>query len=71
VPSSGSEGRLENSKAGWTGRVISTIVVLFLLFDGITKVIKEARVMAGNRELGYPPNSVAWIGALLLVCTLV
>src|SRR5215475_5209652 len=68
----GEGGTVADSKAGvWIGRVISTIVVLFLVFDGVTKVIKVAFVMAANAELGFPPSSIPWIGALLLVCTLV
>ncbi|HLV85328.1 MAG TPA: DoxX family protein [Candidatus Sulfotelmatobacter sp.] len=68
----GAEQTAANSKAGlWAGRAISSILVLFLVFDGTMKVIKEAHVMAANAEIGYPPNSIPWIGALLLVCTVV
>lgn len=54
----------------WTGRVVSTLVVLFLLFDAITKIIQERHVIAASIELGYPPNSMVLIGALLLACTI-
>jgi hypothetical protein len=60
-----------NSNAAlWTGRVISTLVVLFLLFDGLMKVIREPHVLAASADLGYPMNSIAGIGATLLACTL-
>lgn len=60
-----------SNAALWTGRVISTIVVLFLGFDGATKVIKEAHVIAASADLGFSVSSIARIGALLLACTLV
>lgn len=58
-----SKGRL------WTGRIISTLVVLFLLFDSITKVMKMRAVLEASAQLGYPENTIATIGIILLVCT--
>lgn len=54
----------------WTGRVVSAIAILFLVFDGVMKVIKDPHVLAASAELGFPQNSMVWIGALLLACTL-
>ena len=53
----------------WTGRVISALVVLFLVFDGAMKVVREIHTITASAELGYSPGSMVWIGALLLVCT--
>jgi DoxX-like family len=53
----------------WTGRVLGTLVVLFLLFDGITKVIKEPHVIAASAEFGFSPNQIVLIGAILVFCT--
>ena len=58
-----SKGRL------WTGRIISAVVVLFLLFDSITKVMKVRAVMEASTQLGYPANAIFTIGIILLVCT--
>ena len=58
-----SKGRL------WTGRIISILVVLFLLFDGITKVMKVKAVLDASAQLGYPASTIAGIGITLLVCT--
>ena len=58
-----SKGRL------WTGRIVSTLVVLFLLFDSITKVMKVRAVLEASAQLGYPENTIATIGTILLVCT--
>lgn len=54
----------------WAGRTTSTLVVLFLTFDGVMKVAKEAHVLAATAELGYPLGSIDAIGALLLACTI-
>ena len=59
-----SKGRL------WTGRVLSTVLVLFLIFDGVTKVIKERHTMAAAAQLGFPDYTMPVIGIILLVCTL-
>jgi hypothetical protein len=58
-----SKGRL------WTGRIISAVVVLFLLFDSITKVLKVRAVLEASAQLGYPANTIFTIGLILLVCT--
>ena len=58
-----SKGRL------WTGRIISALVVLFLLFDSITKVMKVHAVIEASAQLGYPANTIFAIGIILLVCT--
>jgi len=53
----------------WTGRVISGLVVLFMLFDGVTKVIKEPHVMAASEQLGFSAGAIVGIGITALVCT--
>jgi hypothetical protein len=53
----------------WSGRVISTLVVLFLIFDGVTKVIKVPQVIQASTKIGLTVGAVVWIGAVLLVCT--
>ena len=50
--------------AGLTG-----LVVLFLAFDGITKVIRVAPVIEACQKMGIDPNLTVGIGILLLVCT--
>jgi uncharacterized membrane protein (UPF0182 family) len=58
-------------KAVWTGRVISGLVVLFLLFDGVTKVMKVAPVLQASARLGFPVSLIVAIGAVLLICTVI
>jgi Na+/proline symporter len=52
----------------WTGRVMSAIVVLFLLFDSIMKLIKVAPVTEAFAQLGYPDSLARGIGVIVLVC---
>ena len=62
VPSVSKKGR-------WAGRIISALVVLFLVFDGVTKVLKLAFVMAASAQFGYPERLIPVIGTILLIFT--
>ena len=55
----------------WAGRIISALVVLFLIFDGVTKVMKVNAVMEATARLGFPANLIVGIGVVLLACTAV
>ncbi|MDB6088135.1 MAG: hypothetical protein JWN85_919 [Gammaproteobacteria bacterium] len=52
----------------WTGWIISGIVVLFLLLDGISKVMMLAPVVDATAKLGYPLDAIRPIGIIDLVC---
>ena len=54
----------------WTGRVLSTLVALFLLWDAILKLVKPPFVVKATRDLGYPEADIVGIGIVLLICTL-
>jgi hypothetical protein len=61
----------EISKARiWTGRVLSGLVVLFLLMDAVMKFVKPAPVIEACVKLGLPVETITPIGILLLLCTL-
>jgi hypothetical protein len=53
----------------WTGGIITGFVVLFLAFDGVTKILKVKPVMEASEKLGVPAKSLVGIGVLLLACT--
>lgn len=55
----------------WAGRIISALPVVFLLVDGIMKLVKPAVVVDATVKLGYPESVIAGIGLLLLACTIV
>ncbi|GLH72698.1 membrane protein [Geothrix limicola] len=58
-----------STPAIWTGRVLSTLPILFLLFDGVVKVLRLPPVLEGTAKLGYPLGVVVPLGLTLLVCT--
>jgi len=53
----------------WTGRVLSGLMALFFVFDGVAHLMKPASVVEAFARLGYPPSASVGIGILLLVCT--
>ncbi len=56
--------------ARWTGRILSALPVLLLLFSGGIKVLVLAPAVESVAQLGYPAGVCFWIGALELGCTL-
>jgi hypothetical protein len=57
-----------SSKALWAGRILSALVVLFLLFDGVIKLPPLAPVTESLAQLGYPVSLARGLGVLTLVC---
>jgi hypothetical protein len=57
-------------KAILTGRVISYLCILFLLFDAIMKIMLEPHSIEGSVALGWPEQSVRGLGTVLLICTI-
>jgi DoxX-like family len=54
----------------WTGRIISTILVLFLLMDCVIKFLKPPAVAESFAHLGWPLSLDIPLGVILLICTL-
>jgi hypothetical protein len=50
----------------WTGRVLSTLIVLFMLMDGVMKIVKPEPVVKGTMEMGYPESAIVPIGVAAL-----
>jgi hypothetical protein len=50
----------------WTGRIITGLIALFLLFDSTVKLIKSPQAVQGSVQLGYPESKVVPIGLVLL-----
>jgi hypothetical protein len=63
------ETEASSNGMSWAGWAVTGLVVLFLLFDGSTKVLKVAPVIEACARVGLSANMAAGIGALLLVCT--
>ena len=53
----------------WTGRIMSALPALFLLIDGVGKLVKPAPVVEGTLQLGYPESVILGLGIVLLACT--
>ena len=51
----------------WTGRIISILVVLFMLFDCITKIFQVPQVIEASARAGINAHEVFWIGVTLLI----
>ena len=68
-----SESKVEpiSPKSLWAGRIMSALPVLFLLMDGVMKLIKPAVVVDTTKQLGYPESVILPLGVVLLACTIV
>jgi len=64
-------GASSSRKRVWIGRVLSGLVVLFLIPDGIIKFIKPAPVVDAFAHLGWPLSLANVLGIVLLLCTAV
>lgn len=54
----------------WPGRILSALVVAFIVFDGIIHIAKPAPVVEAFAQLGYPLRLSVGLGVLELVFTL-
>lgn len=52
----------------WTGRVLTTLGVLFLVFDAVIKLMHIQPVVDSFNLLGIPTGLAPAIGALMLAC---
>lgn len=58
-----------SKKMTWAGRIVSALPVLFLLMDGVMKLVKPVPVVEATVRLGYPETVIVPLGFVLLVCT--
>ncbi len=52
------------------GRIISVLVILFLLLDAVMKLVKPAFVVEETVRLGYAESMIVGIGIALLISTI-
>ena len=67
VPVDGAGHRSARTAAN-VGRVCTGLAALFLAFDTVLKVLRLRPAVEGTIALGYPADSVHWIGIIELVC---
>ena len=60
-----------SGKKQWAGRIASGLVISFLTFDSIIKVLALAPAVQATAQLGYPANMVTGLGILELACVIV
>jgi hypothetical protein len=58
-----------SKKSLWAGRILSGLVVLFLIPDAIIKFMKPAPVVDAFAHLGLPLSISVTLGSILLLCT--
>lgn len=52
------------------GRILTTLAVLFLLFDGVAKVMKVGPVLEASAQLQVPEWVIPSLGVVLVAATL-
>lgn len=55
----------------WTGRILTALPALLLLFSGVMKLMKPAPMVQGFAHFGYPENLIIAIGILEVTCAVV
>jgi hypothetical protein len=64
----GSSASSGSTKMLWTGRILTVLVTLFLIFDSSLKLVKAKAAVEGTIQVGYPESLIVPIGVTLLVC---
>ena len=59
-----------SKKALWTGRVMSALPVLMLIFSAVMKFVKPPGFAADMATLGIPPSLALGLGILELACVI-
>src|SRR4051812_32087622 len=54
----------------WTGRILTGLIVAFLLVDAVGKLIPLAPYVEGTKQVGYALELLRPLGLLLLIPTL-
>ena len=61
---------VKNSKAMTiTGWVLSVLVILFLLMDGIVKLLPIPDVIEIGRKIGFADGAMIPVGIVIVICT--
>jgi hypothetical protein len=55
----------------WAGRITSALPALFLIFDGVMKLIKPAPVVEATVRLGYQESVIIPLGIVLIASTII
>jgi hypothetical protein len=67
----GADVSKDSKTAIWAGRILTGLTALFMLLDGVMKIVKPPQVLQANVRLAYPVSTLSGIGVALLACTLI
>jgi len=72
IASSATFESLDRTSRGlvWTGRILTGLIVAFLLVDAVGKLIPLAPYVEGTKQAGYPLELLRPLGLLLAIPTL-
>jgi hypothetical protein len=54
----------------WTGWGITGLMIAFLLFDSVSKLVLEQHVVEATTKIGYPLDVIRPLGFIGLACTI-
>lgn len=60
-----------NVRMIWSGRALTVLTGIFMLFDGVMKIVKPPQVLEANTRLAYPLPTLNGIGVALIICALI
>ena len=60
-----------SKKMIWTGRIISALPVLMMLFGGVYTLVNPVAVQEGMKQMGYPERYALRIVIVEMACALV
>ena len=60
-----------SKKKLWTGRILSALGILFLLFDSVIHLMVIQPVVDAFKQLGYPVDVAVPLGIIELVCLII
>lgn len=53
----------------WVGRIISGLMIVFMLFDAGVKIRKLPAAVEGTVRLGYPVSTIQPVGVRFVSCS--
>ncbi|HYR79507.1 MAG TPA: DoxX family protein [Candidatus Dormibacteraeota bacterium] len=59
-----------SKKSLWAGRIISAVIILFLIFDSSVKLMNLPDATEATVRLGYPARLLLAIGITEMICTI-
>ena len=54
----------------WTGWGMTGLMIAFLIFDSVSKLILEQHVVEATTKIGYPLDVIRPLGIICLACTI-